>query len=71
VLPTQQDDSLARVLDQVAQSAGAQRYDDAVVCRWDSYERVLPFALLNMWRVSEAVDALQEFLSECPPVDDI
>lgn len=71
VLPTQQEDPLARVLDQVAQFAGAQRYDDAVVCRWDSYERVLPFALLNMWRVSAAVDSLKEFLSECPPVDDI
>lgn len=66
ILPSKPDDRLAGVLDQVGQLAGAQLYDDATMCRWDSYEQVLPFALLNIWKVSAAVDTLQELIEACP-----
>lgn len=66
VLPTKVDDRLASVLDQVGQLADAQLYDDATICRWDSYEQVLPYALLNVWKVSAAVDALQDLVKACP-----
>lgn len=65
VLSVKRDDRLASVLDQVGQLADAQVYDDATICRWDSYEQVLPFALLNVWRVSVAVEALQDLVAKC------
>lgn len=68
VLPMLADDRLASVLNQVGQSADSQTYDDATICRWDSYEQVLPFALLKIWRVTVAVDALQKLIIACPPV---
>jgi hypothetical protein len=68
VLPMLADDRLASVLNQVGQSADAQTYNDATICRWDSYEQVLPFALLKIWRVTVAVDALQKLIIACPPV---
>lgn len=66
VLPSKGDDRLALVLDQVGQLADAQRYDDATICRWDSYEQVLPFALLKVWRINVAVEALQDLVEACP-----
>lgn len=68
ILPSKPDDRLAGVLDQVGQLADAQLYDDATICRWDSYEQVLPFALLNIWKVSATVDTLKELIEACPPM---
>jgi hypothetical protein len=69
VLAAKSDDSLARVLDQIGQLAGAQVYDDATICRWDSYEQVLPFALLKVWRINVTVDALRTLIDACPAVN--
>lgn len=66
VLSAKSDDRLAAVLDQVGQLADAQVYDDATICRWDSYEQVLPFALLKIWRIPVAVEALQKQVETCP-----
>lgn len=66
VLTSLPDDRLAVVLDQVGTIANAQRYSDAVVCRWDAYEQVLPYALLNIWRIRDAVEQLSVLLADCP-----
>jgi len=70
VLPTLTDDRLAIVLNQVGQLVDAQRYDEAIICRWDSYEQVLPFALLKVWRIDAVVTALESALATCPVVED-
>lgn len=66
VLPSKGDDRLAIILDQVGNLVDAQTYDDAMICRWDSYEQVLPYALLKVWRISVAVEALQNVVEACP-----
>lgn len=68
VLPNVQDDKLAVVLETVGQLVNAQIYNDAVICRWDSYEQVLPLALLKIRPISVVLDTLDELITNCPMV---
>lgn len=59
------DDPLYVVLQPFIPVLTTQRYTDAIICRWDAYEKVLPLVLLDTIRLQAGVDAMNNALHEC------